>query len=325
MILALLCLLTVLLAALFAGLETGVYSTSRLRIVLDAAAGHPAARHAQRLLADMPQVLAVLLLGTNAAHWAASFLAQRALAAGGVDEAALVGTLLVTTVLFVLGEAVPKNAFRRRQHALLYPAMPLLRLAMVLLGWLARPLAALGDLAARRVRQRRPAAPSAGERETLLATGVAEGFLTPFQARVASGVLSMRSRTAGEEARPVAEYPTAHLGVPGVELPAGSLDHRVLVLDEAGRRIAGWVPLAALWSGGSFRGPSRRDLLAVARVEAGTSLDRVYTALDRSGAPFAAVAGPERARWRATRGCGCWTATASASGSWAPSPSARRG
>jgi len=296
MISALLFVVAVLLVAAFAGLELGVYTTSRLRIVLDAAAGLPAARRAQALLADMPRLLAVLLVGTNLADWAASFLAQRMLLRWGVDEAALAGTLLVTAVLFVFGEAVPKSLFRRRQHALLYPMMPFLQTSLLLLGWLARPLAALAAALARSRLPRRRAPAPAGEREALLATGAAEGFLTPFQERVASGVLSMRNRTAGDEARPVAEHPTARLGVPGVVLPAGCRVHRVLVLDEAGRRVAGWVPLAALWTAGGFRAPTRRDLQPVARVEPGTSLDRVYAALDRSGAPFAALAeeGPLR-------------------------------
>ncbi len=307
MITVLSCLLAVLLSALFSGLETGVYCTSRLRIVLDSAAGHPAAQHAQRLLADMPKLVTVLLLGTNLVNWASSFLAQHVLVARGVDEAALVGTLVVGGVLFVLGEAVPKNAFRRRQQRLLYPTMPLLRLAMLLLGWLAGPLAGFATWLGRRT-WRRPRSPPRvrlggeaaaelpGEGETLLATGAAEGFLTPFQQRVARGVLSMRGRTAGDEARPSGEHPTARLGQPGVTMPAGTREHRALVLDEAGLRVVGWVPLAVLWVGGTFRAPTRRDLRPVARVEPSTSLDRVYTALDRSSAPFATLSedGPVR-------------------------------
>jgi hypothetical protein len=80
-----------------------------------------------------------------------------------------------------------------------------------------------------------------------------------------------------------------------VSLPAGTREHRVLVLDEAGERVAGWVPLAALWTPSGFRSPARRDLRAVVRVEPNAGLDRVYVALDRSDAPFATLAGDGRA------------------------------
>lgn len=284
-------------AALLAGLETGLYATSRLRIVLDAAAGHPAARRVQQLLTELPVVLTVLLVASNLVNWALSALAQDALAEAGVRHAALVGTVLVTGVVFVLGETVPKELFRRTQHEALYACAPALVALRSVLGPLVTPVVALSAWIAARLQARSTApAPPSGEREALFRAGAAEGLLSPFQQRVADGVLSMRTRRATDEARPVEAYPLARLGQDGVQLPAGSREHLALVLDESGSRVAGWLPLAALLEGGRFRAPLRRELRPVARVEPGTGLDRVYAALDRSGTPFAALVedGPAR-------------------------------
>jgi CBS domain containing-hemolysin-like protein len=297
-VIVLACVVAVLASGVYSGLETGLYATSRLRIVLDAAAGHPRARRAQQLLGDMPRVLTVLLIANNVTHWLSSLLVQVALAHGGVRQTELLGTVLVTSLLFVFGESVPKSAFRRGQQQLLYPALPLLSWTYALLAVPAAPIARLADWLASRLARRvaHVGGPGAAERDALVVTGAAEGLLTPFQQRVARGVLAMRSRTAGQEARPVGEHPTARLGHPGVTLPKGGREHRVLVLDEGGQRIVGWVPLASLWESGGFRPPARRELQPIARVDPDASLDSVYLALDRTGAPFAGLTRGDRLR-----------------------------
>jgi len=126
----------------------------------------------------------------------------------------------------------------------------------------------------------------------VLRGGVAEGFLSGFQSRVADGVLAMRTRTAGDEARPLAAFATAQLGRAGVDLPVGTRDHRVLVLEGEEGRVLGWMPLAQLWSQDGFRSPRRAEVQPVARVEAREGLDRVYVDLDRTRAAFAIL--PDR-------------------------------
>jgi putative hemolysin len=329
----LLCLLAVVASALCSGLETGLYCTSRLRIVLDAAGGRPAARRLQSLLTELPLVLTVLLVVNNVATWAASYLVQAELERHGIDGAEALGAIGVTVVLFVFGESVPKNLFRARQHELLYPLTPVLVALRVALGWLVWPIVAFARLLSDRIVRKRmappprlvpeagagagaalggegdgkpevvpPGAPAGGtvDRESLLVAGAAEGLLTGFQQRVARGVLLMRSRTAADEARPVADHPLARLGVPGVALPPDCREHRVLVLEEDGQRVAGWMPLAALASGTGFRAALRSELRPVARIAPETSLDRVYLTLDRTGTPFAAVG--ERAPLRVVDG-----------------------
>jgi len=284
----------VLLSALFSGLETGLYTTSRLRLFLDAHAGVTAARRARTLLADMPTLLSVLLVSNNAANSLASTLAQALLIAWGVASPELVGTLGVSVVLFLLAESVPKSAFRRAHERLLYPALPPLWAAHLLLRWPVQPLAWLVRLLTRTVekRLRTQGARPTGPREAMLSEGAAEGFLSAFQERVARGVLSMRTRQAQDEAQPIEHFARTRLGVQGVELPTGCRDHRVLVQDPAGTHLVGWVPLARLVDGRDFRACRRGDLQELPFVDPQTGLDRVYLSLQRESQPFAALRGP---------------------------------
>lgn len=286
----LLFVLAVLLSATFSGLETGIYTTSRLRLFLDEQAGVEAARRARRLLADMPSLLTILLVANNMANQAATYLSQLLLVQWEVPSREVVGTVAVTVILFLLAESVPKAAFHRHREGLLYPVMPVLLVARALLHHVTLPISWCAALLQKAVRSRAGGAKKrAGPGQAMLRAGAAEGFLTPFQERVSRGVLSMRSRTAGDEAVPVTACATSRLGRPGVDLPAGSRDHRVLVLDGRGRVALGWVPLARLWTPEGFRAARRDELQPVVRVEGAAGLDRVYVHLDRSGAPFAVV------------------------------------
>lgn len=285
----LLFLVAVAASALFSGMETGLYTTSRLRMYLDQEAGSPAAAHARALLSDMPTLLTVLLVANNLANWAASYATQLLLVEWDVGAREVVGTLGVSAVLFLLAESLPKSAFRRGRERLLYPVMPLLvvvhrvlRVPTWPLTWFSRRLSAA--LRHRSGEETRPQ----GVREAMLNSGAAEGLLTGFQERVARGVLAMRSRLATQEALPLGAFAIARLGRPGLDVPPGHRDQRVLVL-EADGGVMGWVPMAMLRERDGFRPPRRDEVRRVTHVEASLRLDRVYVALDRSQSPFAVV------------------------------------
>ncbi len=258
---------------------------------LDAGAGVRAAAVARDLLRDMPTLLTVLLVSNNAANWAASLLAQVLLIQWGVPDPEAVGTLGVSVVLFLLAESAPKQAFRRARETLLYPTLPVLAGAHALLRWPCWPVTRLArwlsEAAERRMRAGRV---EAGPREALVRTGAREGFLTPFQERVARGVLALRGRSALEEARAVEQFPRARVGVPGVEAPPGTRDQRVLVLDSGGDAVVGWVPMARLCTGQGFRAARRRETQPVLHVDGDVGLDVVYRRLDRLATSFAVVA-----------------------------------
>lgn len=120
------CVVFVLLSGFFSGSETGLYCVNRLRVRLAAHEGSSGAKRLHQLLADMPGLLFTTLLGTNAAHCLAPiclvylFLsaappAETAELRGAVEQRAeLLTTLILTPIVFIFGEVVPKNLFQRR-------------------------------------------------------------------------------------------------------------------------------------------------------------------------------------------------------------------
>lgn len=289
MIMLALLVLALVSSALFSGMETGLYTTSRLRLYLDAEAGSRAARRASLLLQDMPMLLTVLLVANNLANWTASYAAQVLLLEMEVAAPEVMGTVVLSAALFLFGESLPKSVFRRGRERILYPVMPILMGTYFLLSWPARPLSWFATRLAAAVRRRSgPSAPSLSPGEAMVRTGAVEGLLTPFQERVARGILAMRSRTALQEAQPIEAFARCRMGHPGVEMPPGHRDQRVLVQDLDGH-VAGWVPLAQLRDGGGLRSPRRDELQRVTHVESTMRLDRVYIALDGSQSPFAVV------------------------------------
>jgi len=131
--------LCVLASGFFSGSETGLYCVNRLRLRLRADRGEAAAVRLQRLLDDEPSALGVILVGTNVANYLTTVCMALLLSArpGLSDrEVEIYTTLLVTPVVFVWGEVVPKNLFQRAADRLLYTS----GLGLSLAGKLFAPL-----------------------------------------------------------------------------------------------------------------------------------------------------------------------------------------
>jgi len=113
--------LAILLGAMYSALETGVYMLNRMRLDLNAEAGNVRAGRLRKMLRNMNNVLAVLLIGSNASEYMATFAISALFIAAGVTQNAEWLTLAVATVvLFVLDSSVPKSVAQRYGDALTY-------------------------------------------------------------------------------------------------------------------------------------------------------------------------------------------------------------
>ncbi|MCO6436369.1 MAG: DUF21 domain-containing protein [Phycisphaerae bacterium] len=102
------------LSAFFSGSETGLYSVSRVRLHVAARQGNRLARVTERLLADEPGSIASILIGNNIAN----YLLTSAVAILFTDcigltkwQSEVYTIAVLTPIVFVLGEVVPKNIF----------------------------------------------------------------------------------------------------------------------------------------------------------------------------------------------------------------------
>jgi len=131
-------LLGIALSALFSGAETGLYCANRVRLELDVRSGDPAARRVQEVLHHESEALSMTLVGTNVSNYLTTTLAAVLIGAAfsvSPSELELFTTLMVTPVLFVFAEVVPKNLFQANADVLLRRAGPVLLAAHRALRW----------------------------------------------------------------------------------------------------------------------------------------------------------------------------------------------
>lgn len=121
-------------SAAYSGSETGMYGMSRVRVDLEARRGRRAARATRWLLRNEGALLVTILIGNNLAIELATHFTQELLPAAhhGTSVGALYVTIFLSPVLFLFGEVLPKELFRRRPHARMRPVVPFIVLSRIL-------------------------------------------------------------------------------------------------------------------------------------------------------------------------------------------------
>jgi CBS domain containing-hemolysin-like protein len=111
-----------MLSAMYSGAETGFYCVSRLRLHLAARQKEPGALRLAHALEDRQEAVGMTLVGTNVANYvtttAVAFVFAELLGLGEADTEVYT-VLLLTPIVFVFGEVVPKTLFQRFPYALL--------------------------------------------------------------------------------------------------------------------------------------------------------------------------------------------------------------
>ncbi len=128
-------------SALFSGLETGIYTLNRVRLHVLAHHHRGSAEVLQNLTRRPNRLLGTLLFTNNVVNYMASYAIAALFAEAGYTDWQVVGfnAALLTPLLFVFGEVVPKDLFRVYSDRLVYPfAYPLL--------WIQRGLMVTGML-----------------------------------------------------------------------------------------------------------------------------------------------------------------------------------
>jgi len=194
----------VLASALFAGLETGTYVLNKVRLELRIARGDRRAGRIGRALSRPQDMLAALLIATNASHYWVTALAVLMFATGGARNPQVLTTMVVTPLLFVLGEMVPKNLFRVAGETLTYRLGWVVTALMGLCRWTG--LSALITGISRAVLRLTPGKPEPSvaaleprqRLHSFLSEGHAHGVLSEYQSRMAQRVVALRSTTIRE-------------------------------------------------------------------------------------------------------------------------------
>lgn len=203
----LLTLVSVILSAMFSGLETGLYTINRVRVAVRAGRGELAAVRIRAMLRNPTRMLTTLLLGNNIVNYTGSLGIAAILNHIGATplQAVAINAGILVPLLFVFGETLPKDLFRTYTDVWSY------RLAGFL-TWTGRILTAIGllplvqsfgHLVGRMFGSDIGGAASARQHIShLIAEGVGAGVISEAQTTLADRALAMRDRRVGDEMVP---------------------------------------------------------------------------------------------------------------------------
>ena len=191
-----------LIAALANGIETGLYRLNRIRLRLRAESGDRRAQILQNLVADLRGMIIVCLIGTNFGAFLATAVAALLVESAGWVRTdlgvELITTAIVTPLLFVFADVVPKSLFTAEADHWLYGlARPLRASYQALRGiGLVPVLGGLSNLILRVARKQEaegtdPFHPRQRLR-AILREGAAEGVITGYQKELVDRVLDLR-------------------------------------------------------------------------------------------------------------------------------------
>jgi len=128
-------LITIALSAFFSGIETGLISLNRIALRQQEEEGDKHAIILNQLLRRPERLLATILVGNNIANVTITmiFLIWTA-RLWGFKRAELLTPLILTPIILVFGEILPKAAFRRNTDRIMPVFAPLLRAVVLLLS-----------------------------------------------------------------------------------------------------------------------------------------------------------------------------------------------
>ena len=119
--------MSVFFSAFFSGAETGMYRLSRIHLRLGAERRRPLYRLLASSVQDSYGIMISLLLGNNLANYFATTLATLLLLRWTNDEerTQFLATAVMTPLLFLFGETIPKNVFYYQANRYMPPLAPL--------------------------------------------------------------------------------------------------------------------------------------------------------------------------------------------------------
>jgi putative hemolysin len=287
------------LSAVFSGAETGLYSVSRVRLEAEAQAGRRAARLLSLLLRQDAILLVTLLIGNNLMLELLTHMMQASVGRSGLPSYTheLVAAAILTPVVFLFGELVPKDLFRRRPHlamALVAPFLSIFRWLALPLAW---PLALLSRGLERLLGLGRGDSTRILRREEmveLLAEGRRTGALTLQTEELAHNALVLRHTPLARVAIPWERVESIDLDQSAAGARAaveGSGFTRIPALrsgEDGKRAVVGYLhQLDVLGQGAEV--PLEESLRSILELPEGLSLDQAVAELQAAGQRLAIV------------------------------------
>ncbi|MEM6551548.1 MAG: CNNM domain-containing protein [Planctomycetota bacterium] len=289
-------------SALYSGMETGAYRINRVRLHIRLQRGDKRVRSLDRLLKNPTLLLATLLIGNNLANYMGTASLSVILDGRALPEwqVVLLNTAIVTPVLFVFGEVLPKDLFSRFSDALMPRLAWVLRtsevvftavgLVPVVRGFGAAVLRLTGKKEAVRVTHPRRTF------HTLVREGVGYGLISDEQSALADRVLQLAGKTVADEMTPWDEAVTVGLGDPLErvwEMMDRSGRSRLPVVDAEGEVVGVLNTLEVLFAGRGAGGTVGGMMGQVVRLAGGMPLRSGLARMQAEHVGLAVVVGED--------------------------------
>ncbi len=206
--LILLLIVGILLSAFFSGAETGFYRVTRVRLATEALGGSWVSQALLRLANQPTLFVATTLVGNNLANYTVSLsvvMASQLMYPAGGMWVKILGPILITPVVFLCGELLPKNLFYDAPNRLLKRCAPPLLACTVLFAPVTILLWAFGrvlQLLTKTSPQELRLTLARRELAELIAEGHEAGILRPVQQSLAQAMLAVAGKPVKDFALP---------------------------------------------------------------------------------------------------------------------------
>jgi len=194
-------------SALFSGMETGAYRLNRVRLYVYASQGSSSAKSLEHVVAKPASLIGTLLIGNNLCNYVGTAGLGVILASFEMPvwQAVLINTVLVTLVLFVFGETLPKDLFAAHADRLMYPLAKVLVFLRTLFTWtgVLPIVVAISALAIKIVGKGEGGALTPRKRvEHMVREGAGVGLISNEQTELAQRALALSKRRILAECTP---------------------------------------------------------------------------------------------------------------------------
>ena len=191
-------------SALYSGLETGSYRLNRVRLQILEHKGRRAAKALQQLLHQRELLLCTLLVGNNVANYMGTAGLAVILEDWGLTDTqvVLLNVLIITPLLLIFGETLPKDLFAAYGDRLMYRFAGFLQVSRSVFTWTGLlPLVLAVSHGLTRLMGGRHVGPFHPRRQVhaLVQEGVGHGVLSDAQSAMVERVLELSGRCVADE------------------------------------------------------------------------------------------------------------------------------
>lgn len=287
------------LSAFFSGSETGFYRATRTRLALDALDGDRTARGLLWLTNNPALFVATTLVGNNLANYVTSFsivLGTAFFLGSKSSSYELVTSILMTPIIFVYGELMPKNLYFQAPNRLLRLAGPLFLLFAILFAPLTAILGSLGWLLEKVIGQsptRTQLQLVRRELRRVLTEGHDAGVIAPTQRQLAEGMFEISRIPLDQFSIPTSKLAVVREAMSPQEMLRIARRRRapVLFVQDQRRRLKGYYHVVDLALAESMPESVAPPLQPIPRISRRTSSIAALNQMHSEDQPFAVVTG----------------------------------